>query len=167
MVELRWSVGREPHYEDGVCIGHGPYEKVLQYRQKVETSVAGELFDVVWSEWIDVPTVREPLFVYGAAGGGGGVAVGSPAGICFYNQASVWSCRRSTVGGFMLEMRWLEKHVASGEMDLKAPVTPYKTVKVLQYRKAMKVQHKDAQGQYVLCEEWSEWIDVPTVEEDK
>jgi hypothetical protein len=46
MVEMRWFVNSD-------------FVKVLQYRQKVGTSVAGELFDVVWSEWIDVPTVEE------------------------------------------------------------------------------------------------------------
>jgi hypothetical protein len=57
MVEMRWVWGSEPAPECGEGISRTV--KVLQYRQKVGTSVAGELFDVVWSEWIDVPTVEE------------------------------------------------------------------------------------------------------------
>jgi hypothetical protein len=56
MIELRWCV--RPGWD-------GP-EKVLQYRQKQDTTIYGSikpngdfLKELTWSDWKDVPTVED------------------------------------------------------------------------------------------------------------
>lgn len=63
----------------------------------------------------------------------------------------------------MVEMRWLKRPSALQQPNSNLVYME----KVLQYRKAIRIQQKDAQGMYVLHDEWSEWMDVPTVEEGK
>lgn len=60
MIELRWLTDRR---------GYGYATPILQYRQKIDTTIrAGLWHDPVeemktanwqWSEWIDVPEVKE------------------------------------------------------------------------------------------------------------
>jgi|LauGreDrversion4_2_1035121.scaffolds.fasta_scaffold4115417_1 hypothetical protein len=62
MIEMRWLKQKIEHYRDGLPDGSHRYETVLQYRQRVFIGgYAGmqEPQPNAWSEWIDVPTVKE------------------------------------------------------------------------------------------------------------
>lgn len=52
MIELRWV---EREHSDGDVIVRR--EKVLQYRQKRD--IGGPYPNIQWTDWTDVPTVRE------------------------------------------------------------------------------------------------------------
>lgn len=62
MIELRWITRKPANYSTG-------WEKVLQYRQKVDTTFRGGMWvdphEVIrtanyqWSGWTDVPEVKE------------------------------------------------------------------------------------------------------------
>lgn len=61
MIELRWITRKPANYSTG-------WERVLQYRQKVDTTIRAGLWIEIdkmkdanyqWSEWIDVPEVKE------------------------------------------------------------------------------------------------------------
>lgn len=61
----------------------------------------------------------------------------------------------------MIEMRWLNKVIAYYQDGL--PTGPIRREKVLQYRYNDKFQREGGDW----GDSWSDWIDVPTVEETK